>query len=227
MHPYLKTVERNLFLNSGRHNVVWTTIMLANQFKLLITYILSVIVLNLSKKILNSSCPHLYFHPLCYREQVNKLRSEMSKLSVLLKEENLADSKESAESSGENDSHTNIHQTMQTLRSEARSHRKVVRLLKEQLQRNTKAKADGGPRIDAELIDSMARKMERMREEHEATRRHAANLEDRLKDIQSRERNEGREQEEKERKKKGRQDQGKKLKHAVSLKPLCMAYVFF
>ncbi|KAK3524591.1 hypothetical protein QTP70_029906 [Hemibagrus guttatus] len=151
------------------------------------------------------------------REQVNKLRSEMSKLGVLLKEENSVESKESAESSGENDSHTNLHRTVQTLRSEARSHRKVVRLLKEQLQRS--AKADGGPGTDPQLIDSMSRKMEHLREEHEATLRHAASLEERLKVIQSRERNEGREQEEeKERKKKGRQDQSKKLRHAAYTK---------
>lgn len=151
---------------------------------------------------------------------MNKLRSEMSKLGVLLKEENVAESKESAESSGENDSHSNLHGTVQILRSEARSHRKVVRLLKEQLQRNAKAKAESGPGVEPELIDSMARKMERMRDEHEATLRHAASLEDRLKEIQNRERDMGREQEEKERRKKGRQDQSKKLyrslKHAVS-----------
>ncbi|XP_060791643.1 CDK5 regulatory subunit-associated protein 2 isoform X2 [Neoarius graeffei] len=151
------------------------------------------------------------------REQVNKLRSEMSKLGGLLKEENSAESKESAESSGENDSHTNVQRTLQNLRSEARSHRKVVRLLKEQRQRNTKAKVDSGPGFDPEPIDSMARKMARLREEHEATRRHAAGLEDKLKEIQNRERNEGREREE--RKKKGRQDQSKmlnkSLKHAV------------
>lgn len=162
---------------------------------------------------------HICVFILCCREQVNKLRSEMSKLGVLLKEENVAESKESAESSGENDSHGNLHGTVQILRSEARSHRKVVRLLKEQLQRN--AKAESGPGVEPELIDSMARKMERMRDEHEATLRHAASLEERLKDIQNRERNIGREQEEKEQRKKGRQDQSKKLhkslKHAVSL----------
>lgn len=163
----------------------------------------------------------MYINPVFYREQVNKLRLEMSQLGVLLKEESAAESKESAESSGENDSHTNLHGAMQTLRSEARSHQKVVRLLKEQLQRNAKAKADGGPGVDPELIDSMARKMERVREEHEATQRHAASLEDRLKEIQIKERNQSREREENDRKKKGRQDQNKKLnkslKHAVSL----------
>lgn len=174
----------------------------------------------------------MYFHPLCYREQVNKLRSEMSKLGVLLKEEKSAESKESAESSGENDSHANVQRTLQNLRSEARSHRKVVRLLKEQLQRNTKAKVDGGPGFDPELIDSMARKMERPREDHQATQKHAVSLENKLKEIQNRERKEGREQEEeKERKNKGRQDQrkmlNKSLKHAVSLMASCMPPGFF
>ncbi|KAF7696828.1 hypothetical protein HF521_005246 [Silurus meridionalis] len=157
------------------------------------------------------------------REQVNKLRSEMSKLGVLLKEENAVESKESAESSGENDSHANLHRTVQTLRAEARSHRKVVRLLKEQLQRNTKAKAESGPGFNPELIDSMAPKSPR--EEHEATRRHSASLEDRLMEIQKRDkgRNKDREhEEEQESKRKGRRDQSRKLnkslKHAASSK---------
>ncbi|KAI5612920.1 myomegalin isoform X4 [Silurus asotus] len=167
------------------------------------------------------------------REQVNKLRSEMSKLGVLLKEENAVESKESAESSGESDSHANLHRTVQTLRAEARSHRKVVRLLKEQLQRNTKAKAESGPGFNPELIDSMAPKSpreerpreERPREEHEATRRHSASLEDRLMEIQKRDkgRNKDREhEEEQESKRKGRRDQSRKLnkslKHAASSK---------
>ncbi|TSK72021.1 Calmodulin-regulated spectrin-associated protein 1-B [Bagarius yarrelli] len=149
------------------------------------------------------------------REQVNKLRSEMSKLGVLLKEETVAESKESTESSGENDSHTNLHQTVQTLRSEARSHRKIVRLLKEQLLRDRKPKTGGEPGLDSERVDSMTRKMERLRKEHEATQRHAAILEERLKEVQSRERNEDREQEEKDSKKKGRQEHSKKLRHAA------------
>ncbi|XP_036444694.1 myomegalin-like isoform X2 [Colossoma macropomum] len=145
------------------------------------------------------------------REQVAKLRLEASELRGLLKEENSAESKESAESSGESDSHTDLHQTVRTLRSEARSHRKVIRLLKEQVQRNTAAAAGGGTGFDPELIVSMAREMERLRAENEASRKHALSLEDRLKE-KDRERNEGREQEEeKERKEKGRQGQSVKL----------------
>ncbi|XP_017540970.1 CDK5 regulatory subunit-associated protein 2 isoform X3 [Pygocentrus nattereri] len=145
------------------------------------------------------------------REQVAKLRLEASELRGLLKEENSAEYKESAESSGESDSHTDLHQTVRTLRSEARSHRKVIRLLKEQLQRNSAAAAAGGTGFDPELIVSMAREMERLRAENEASQKHALSLEDRLKE-KDRERNEAREQEEeKERKEKGRQGQSVKM----------------
>ncbi|XP_053334053.1 CDK5 regulatory subunit-associated protein 2 isoform X6 [Clarias gariepinus] len=157
------------------------------------------------------------------RKQINKLRSEMSKLGVLLKEENPGEFRESTESSGDNDKHDNLHQTVKVLRSEARRHRKVVRLLKAQLQHNTKANTDSEPGVDTKLLDSMAEKMERLREEYEITQRHAASLEDRIKEMQNGERNEGRErEEEKERKKKGRPDQSRKsnknLKHAAYTK---------
>ncbi|XP_072517489.1 CDK5 regulatory subunit-associated protein 2 isoform X2 [Salminus brasiliensis] len=151
------------------------------------------------------------------REQVAKLRLEASELRGLLKEEHSAESKESAESSGESDGHADLRQTVQTLRTEARSHRKVIRLLKEQLQRNTAAAAasvSGGTGFDPELIVSMAREMERLRLENEASRKHALSLEDRLKN-KGRERNEGEEQHDddddddvaQDRKQKGRQGQ--------------------
>ncbi|XP_007256630.3 CDK5 regulatory subunit-associated protein 2 isoform X1 [Astyanax mexicanus] len=147
------------------------------------------------------------------REQVAKLRFEASELRGLLKEEHSAEPKESAESSGEGDGHTDLRQTVQTLRSEARNYQKVIHLLKEQLQRNTAAAASGGTGFDPELIVSMAREMERLRLEHEASQKHALSLEDRLKE-KDRERNESednQQEEEKERKRKGRQGQSVKL----------------
>lgn len=95
---------------------------------------------------------------------------------------------------------------MQTLRSEARSHRKVIRLLKEQLQRNTAAAARGGTGFDPELIVGMAREMERLRAEHEASQKHVLSLEDRLKE-KDREKNEAQERE---------QDTEKKEKEMLS-----------
>ncbi|XP_066501258.1 myomegalin-like [Hoplias malabaricus] len=115
------------------------------------------------------------------RAQVAKLRLEASELRGLLKEGNSAESKESAESSGESDSQADLSQTVQTLRSEARSHRKVIRLLKEQLQRNTTA-TGGGAGFDPELIVSMAREMERLRAENEASKEHVICLEEKLKE---------------------------------------------
>ncbi|TRY95006.1 hypothetical protein DNTS_004666 [Danionella cerebrum] len=76
------------------------------------------------------------------RDQVAKLRSEASQLHRLLKEESAAESKESAESSAESDSPGDVQRTVKILRSEARSHRKIIRLLKEQLEK-TPADGDG------------------------------------------------------------------------------------
>ncbi|KAL0163344.1 hypothetical protein M9458_042740, partial [Cirrhinus mrigala] len=98
-------------------------------------------------------------------EQVAKLRLEASELRGLLKEENATESKESAESSGESDSHGDLHQTVKVLRSEARNHRKIIRLLKEQLQRNSVS--DAGSQIDPKMMAGLASNMEQLQTYHE------------------------------------------------------------
>ncbi|XP_073668675.1 CDK5 regulatory subunit-associated protein 2 isoform X5 [Paramisgurnus dabryanus] len=110
------------------------------------------------------------------REQVAKLRTEATQLRGLLKEEHAAESKESAESSGESDSHGDLQQTVKMLRSEARSYRKVIRLLKEQLQQKS-GSADGGAQFNPEINISVASGMERLQTEHEGSQRHPSSLE--------------------------------------------------
>ncbi|RXN34217.1 myomegalin-like isoform X1 [Labeo rohita] len=99
------------------------------------------------------------------REQVAKLRLEASELRGLLKEENATESKESAESSGESDSHGDLHQTVKVLRSEARNHRKIIRLLKEQLQTNSVS--DAGSQIDPKMMAGLASNMEQLQTHYE------------------------------------------------------------
>ncbi|KAF4098928.1 hypothetical protein G5714_020958 [Onychostoma macrolepis] len=106
------------------------------------------------------------------REQVAKLRLEASELRGFLKEENATESKESAESSGESDSHGDLHQTVKVLRSEARSHRKIIRLLKEQLQRNSVS--DARSQLDLKM---MASNMEQLQTNHDDLQRHTSTLE--------------------------------------------------
>ncbi|XP_030622929.1 CDK5 regulatory subunit-associated protein 2 [Chanos chanos] len=120
------------------------------------------------------------------REQVARLRSEASQMRGFLKEENSTESKESAESSGDSeDQNYDLHQTVSRLRTEAKGHRKVIRLLKEQLQRRsaTDGEVTG---FDPELIVSMAREMERLRAENDAAQRHAHALQDRLQEREER-----------------------------------------
>ncbi|XP_052443753.1 myomegalin isoform X2 [Carassius gibelio] len=116
------------------------------------------------------------------REQVAKLRLEASELRGLLKEENATESKESAESSGESDSHGDLHQTVKVLRSEARSHRKIIRLLKEQLQQNSVS--DARSQLDLKMMDS---NMDQLQTNHEDLQRQTSTLE---KENKSRERKE-------------------------------------
>lgn len=112
------------------------------------------------------------------REQVAKLRSEASELRGLLKEENATESKESAESSGESDSHGDLHHTVKVLRSEARSHRKIIRFLKEQLERNS----DGVTQLDTKVMVSMVGSMEQLQTQHEDSQRHASTLQNKQRE---------------------------------------------
>ncbi|XP_051961433.1 myomegalin-like isoform X2 [Xyrauchen texanus] len=126
------------------------------------------------------------------RVEVAKLRSETSELCGLSKEENSIESKESAESSGESDRDGDLRNTVKTLRSEARGHRKVIRLLKEQLQQNLIS--DTGSRLDPEVIVSMASEIKRQLEESEDSQRHDHTL---LKENKQREKKEMEEKEQK------------------------------
>ncbi|KAG1926239.1 CDK5 regulatory subunit-associated protein 2 isoform X5 [Pimephales promelas] len=119
------------------------------------------------------------------REQVAKLRSEASELRGLLKEENATESKESAESSGESDSHGDLHQTVKVLRSEARGHRKIIRMLKEQLQRNSAS--DAGSQFYPEIMVSIASNMESKQTDRKDSERRVNTLEKENKQRESKE----------------------------------------
>ncbi|XP_026091054.1 CDK5 regulatory subunit-associated protein 2-like isoform X3 [Carassius auratus] len=109
------------------------------------------------------------------RKQVAKLHLEASVLCGFLKKENATESKESAESSGESDSHGDLHQTVKVLRSEARSHRKIIRLLKEQLQQSSVSEAR--IKIYPKMMEGMDDNMEQLQTHHEDSQRHTNTLE--------------------------------------------------
>lgn len=145
------------------------------------------------------------------REQVSKLRSEAAELRGLLKEEHATDSKESAESSGESDSHGDLQQTVKMLRSEAKSHRKIIRLLKEQLQQKS---ARG--QLNTELNVKIATEMEEVRTETKDSQRHSQTSEKQVKESKQREKKETQEKEDKPTKLSRSQKQHM-ARHAVSV----------
>lgn len=147
-----------------------------------------------------------------------KLRLEASELRGLLKEENATESKESAESSGESDSHGDLHQTVKVLRSEARNHRKIIRLLKEQLQTNSVS--DAGSQIDPKMMAGLASNMEQLQTHYEDL--HTNTLE---KESKPRERKEMEERYERRRQgqstKPSKNQKQHMARHAVSISHIC------
>lgn len=97
------------------------------------------------------------------------MRSENVDLRGQLKEEKSTESKESADTSGDiDDAQGDLRKTLERLRSEAKGHRKIIQLLKEQLER-TEAVVDVEARSDSQpdMMVTMTREMERLRLEQE------------------------------------------------------------
>ncbi|XP_064164743.1 CDK5 regulatory subunit-associated protein 2 isoform X10 [Anguilla rostrata] len=117
------------------------------------------------------------------REEVQRLHSENIDLKGLLKEEKSTESKESADSSGDSDGNKDLQKVVEKLRSEAKGYRKVIKLLKEQLELNSSSGGEAG--FNPELIVSMAREIERLKAEQEACRRRAESLERRLQETEA------------------------------------------
>ncbi|KAJ8339140.1 hypothetical protein SKAU_G00359260 [Synaphobranchus kaupii] len=115
------------------------------------------------------------------RAEVQRLQAENVDLKGLLKEEKSTESKESADSSGDSDGNKDLQKVLEKLRSEARGYRKVIKLLKEQLELNSSAGGETG--FNPELIVSMAREIERLKAEQETYRRSVESLERKLEEM--------------------------------------------
>ncbi|XP_029499872.2 CDK5 regulatory subunit-associated protein 2 isoform X1 [Oncorhynchus nerka] len=103
------------------------------------------------------------------REELQSLRSENVDLRGQLKEEKSKESKESADTLGDiGDAQGDLRKTLERLRSEAKGHRKIIQLLKEQLER-TEAVVDVETLSDSQpdMMVTMTQEMERLRLEQE------------------------------------------------------------
>nr|XP_046146303.1 CDK5 regulatory subunit-associated protein 2 isoform X1 [Oncorhynchus gorbuscha] len=103
------------------------------------------------------------------REELQRLRSENVDLRGQLKEEKSKESKESADTLGDiGDAQGDLRKTLERLRSEAKGHRKIIQLLKEQLER-TEAVVDVETLSDSQpdMMVTMTQEMERLRLEQE------------------------------------------------------------
>lgn len=97
------------------------------------------------------------------------MRSENVDLRGQLKEEKSKESKESADTLGDiGDAQGDLRKTLERLRSEAKGHRKIIQLLKEQLER-TEEVVDVETLSDSQpgMMMTMTQEMERLRLEQE------------------------------------------------------------
>ncbi|XP_042158536.1 CDK5 regulatory subunit-associated protein 2 isoform X3 [Oncorhynchus tshawytscha] len=98
------------------------------------------------------------------REELQRLRSENVDLRGQLKEEKSKESKESADTLGDiGGAQGDLRKTLERLRSEAQGHRKIIQLLKEQLER-TEAVVDVETLSDSQpdRMVTMTQEMERL-----------------------------------------------------------------
>ncbi|KPP78764.1 CDK5 regulatory subunit-associated protein 2-like [Scleropages formosus] len=108
------------------------------------------------------------------REEIMRLQAENISLEGLLKEDKSVESKESADSSGESIGSKDLQRVVEKLRSEAKSNRKIIKLLKEQLKLNSSTEDKSS--FNPELIVNMAREIEWLKAEQESSRRREENL---------------------------------------------------
>ncbi|XP_046901597.1 CDK5 regulatory subunit-associated protein 2-like isoform X3 [Hypomesus transpacificus] len=105
------------------------------------------------------------------RDEVQRLRTEGLELRGLLKEGKSSERKEKESDDSCLVGEADLQHTVDRLRSEARGHRRVIRLLQEQLETNAvPAAADGERTLDPELVAGMSRETERLCAEKEGAR---------------------------------------------------------
>ncbi|XP_066569161.1 CDK5 regulatory subunit-associated protein 2 isoform X2 [Amia ocellicauda] len=112
------------------------------------------------------------------RDEVLRLQVENIDLRGLLKEDKSTESKESSDSSGDGESKKDLQKVVEKLSLEVKSSRKIIKLLKEQLELNSSM--DGETSFNPDLIVSMAKEIERLKTEHAASSKISETLEKKL-----------------------------------------------
>ncbi|XP_048874653.1 CDK5 regulatory subunit-associated protein 2 isoform X2 [Brienomyrus brachyistius] len=108
------------------------------------------------------------------REEILRLQAENAALRGLLKKEQSEEPKGSTDSSGESGSERDLQKMVEKMKSEAVSQRRIIKVLKDQLELNSAA--EGGATFNPDLIVNMAREIERLKAELGPSKRRAESL---------------------------------------------------
>ncbi|MGH0170975.1 UNVERIFIED_CONTAM: hypothetical protein FKN15_060117 [Acipenser sinensis] len=117
------------------------------------------------------------------RNELARLHNENTNLQSILKEMQSTEFKESCDDSGDGEIKKDLKKVVKRLKTELMDARKIIKLLKEQLELNSSM--DSEISFNPDLIVSMAKEIDRLKKEHEASTKRRVILEKMLKEMEA------------------------------------------
>ncbi|MGH0124392.1 UNVERIFIED_CONTAM: hypothetical protein FKN15_036935 [Acipenser sinensis] len=117
------------------------------------------------------------------RNELARLHNENTNLQSILKEMQSTEFKESCDDSGDGEIKKDLKKVVKRLKTELMDARKIIKLLKEQLELNSSMDSESS--FNPDLIVSMAKEIDRLKKEHEASTKRRVILEKMLKEMEA------------------------------------------
>ncbi|XP_058843038.1 uncharacterized protein LOC117422421 isoform X2 [Acipenser ruthenus] len=117
------------------------------------------------------------------RNELARLNNENTNLQSILKEMQSTEFKESCDDSGDGEIKKDLKKVVKRLKTELMDARKIIKLLKEQLELNSSM--DNESSFNPDLIVSMAKEIDHLKKEHEASTKRRVILEKMLKEMEA------------------------------------------
>ncbi|XP_058861725.1 myomegalin-like isoform X3 [Acipenser ruthenus] len=117
------------------------------------------------------------------RNELARLNNENTNLQSILKEMQSTEFKESCDDSGDGEIKKDLKKVVKRLKTELMDARKIIKLLKEQLELNSSMDSENS--FNPDLIVSMAKEIDHLKKEHEASTKRRVILEKMLKEMEA------------------------------------------
>ncbi|XP_041095597.1 myomegalin-like isoform X3 [Polyodon spathula] len=117
------------------------------------------------------------------RNELARLHNENTNLQGIVKETQSTEFKESCDDSGDGEIKNDLNKVVERLKAELVDARKIIKLLKEQLELNSSMDSENS--FNPDLIVNMAKEIDRLKKEHEASTKRRVILEKILKEMEA------------------------------------------